>query len=228
MKKKKKDKKISFVYIILLAIFLFIFLVCLLNFINSNKKFNVSDLIINDTYDVVYDMGSYPIINLNGDVIDEINGALVDYYSLNPNGDSIEYEYSLSEDTLSLLITRHIIVENKEYLEYVSYNIDLINMKELSYEELLEKFDVTDEELSFFVKNKFLNYYADLIDKGYLEGNKCDFDCFLINCNFQDLNEGHVLYIKKNHLYLYKFFDIYNDYNYNEYFSYDDFIFNVK
>lgn len=228
MKKKKKNKKFSIVYICLIVIVFFIFVVCLSNYISSNKKFNVSDLIVNKNYEVVYDMGSYPVINLNGEDINRINSELVDFYSLNPNNDTFEYDYSVSKDTLSVLVTRHIIVENKEYLDYLSYNIDLVNMRELSYEEILEKFDVSTEDLSFFVKNKFLNYYADLIDEGYLEGNKCDFNCFLVKCNFQDLDEGNTLYIKKNHLYLYKFFDIYNEYNYNEYFSYDDFIFNVK
>ena len=119
-------------------------------------------------------------------------------------------------------------LSEKEYIEYKSYNIDLINMRDLSYDEILNKFGVTSDDLSFFMKNKFLNYYADLLDKGYLDGTKCDFNCFLVNCNFQDLDEDNVLYIKKNHLYLYKFFNIYTDYNYNEYFSYDDFVFNVK
>ena len=83
MKKKKKNKKFSIVYICLIVIVFFIFVVCLSNYISSNKKFNVSDLIVNKNYEVVYDMGSYPVINLNGEDINRINSELVDFYSLN-------------------------------------------------------------------------------------------------------------------------------------------------
>ena len=227
-RKKRKNKSIYIICICLVLFFLFIFSVCIADVISSNKKFDVTNIIVNNDYDVVYDMGDSPIINLSGEYISKINQEINDYYSLNSNGDKFDYDFNVSEDTLSILLTRHIIVENKEYIEYKSYNIDLINMRDLSYDEILNKFGVTSDDLSFFMKNKFLNYYADLLDKGYLDGTKCDFNCFLVNCNFQDLDEDNVLYIKKNHLYLYKFFNIYTDYNYNEYFSYDDFVFNVK
>jgi len=229
MKKIKKNKKSNYIiYICLAVIIVFVLVLAISNYMISSKKFDVSDLIVNNSYDVVYDLNEIPVINLSGDIFTKINSEIRDYYALNSNNDRFEYEYNVSEDTLSILLTRYVVVENKEYLEYKSYNIDLINMKNLSYDETLDKFNITIDDLSFFMKNKFLNYYADLIEEGYIEGNKCDFNCFLVNCNFQDLDEDNVLYIKKNHLYLYKFFDIYNDYGYSDYFSYNDFIFEVK
>ena len=226
--KKKKRKNNYIIFFVFGFILLFITCILLIEIISSNKHFDVSNIILNDKYDVVYDVDGIPIINISGEPISTINNEISNYYNLNSNGDKFEYDYDVSEDTLSILLTRYIIVENQEFIEYKSYNIDLVNMKVLSDEEILSKFEVTSDKLSFFMKNKFLNYYADLLDKGYLDGNKCDFNCFLVNCNFQDLDEGNILYIKNNHLYLYKFFNIYTDYNYNEYFTYDDFRFDVK
>jgi len=228
MAKKKNKKNNKIIYIGLFSLVVLILVVCISTLISNGRKFDVSKLLVDNNYDVVYVVGNIPKINMSSVDVDKINSEINDYYSLNDNGDRIDYEYNVSVDTLSVLLTRYIIVENKEYIEYKSYVIDLNNLKLLDQDEILNKYDITSSDLSFFMNNKFLNFYADLLDKGYLDGNKCDYDCFIVNCNFQDINEDNTLYIKNNHLYLYKFFNIYTDYNYNEFFSYDDFVFNVK
>lgn len=228
MAKKKNKKNNKIIYIGLFSLVVLILVVCISTLISNGRKFDVSKLLVDNNYDVVYLVGNIPKINMSSVDVDKINSEINDYYSLNDNGDRFDYEYNVSVDTLSVLLTRYIIVENKEYIEYKSYVIDLNNLKLLDQDEILNKYDITSSDLSFFMNNKFLNFYADLLDKGYLDGNKCDYDCFIVNCNFQDIDEDNTLYIKNNHLYLYKFFNIYTDYNYNEFFSYDDFVFNVK
>jgi len=217
MAKKKNKKNNKIIYIGLFSLVVLILVVCISTLISNGRKFDVSKLLVDNNYDVVYVVGNIPKINMSSVDVDKINSEINDYYSLNDNGDRIDYEYNVSVDTLSVLLTRYIIVENKEYIEYKSYVIDLNNLKLLDQDEILNKYDITSSDLSFFMNNKFLNFYADLLDKGYLDGNKCDYDCFIVNCNFQDINEDNTLYIKNNHLYLYKFFNIYTDYNYNEY-----------
>ena len=78
------------------------------------------------------------------------------------------------------------------------------------------------------MSNKFLNYYGDLIDAGYVDGNKCDFECFIYNCNFQDYLEDNSFYIEDNHLILYKYFNTYNKYNYDGFFTDESYRFVVK
>ena len=227
---KKKNKKNSLFksgYFYIIIILLFVFLGCVFIMFN-NKRYKINPLILNNDYDVVYQVDDVPKINLAGEVFEKINDDIQNIFDNNENGDRIEYEYDISEDTFSILLKRYIVSENKEFIEYNYYNIDLINMKELELEDLLEKYEINYSDLSFFIRNKFLNYYADLLDAGYFKGTECDFNCFIANCNFQDFMEDNVYYIKNNHLYLYKFFNIYNEYNYNDFFSYDDFVFEVK
>ena len=231
MNKKKNKKKsiLSSYYFYIFFILLVFLLVCLISiFGQNNKKYDISSLIANNSYDVVYLDGNVPVINLVGNAASEYNNDIQTTYSCNDNGDRFEYEYDVSEDTFSLLLKRYIIVDNKEFIQYYSYIINLNTMEKMTYDDLLDKFEIKNDDLAFFIRNKFFNYYMDLLDANYFKGDECDFECFIMNCNFQDFMEDNVYYIKNNHLYLYKFFNIYTKYNYNDFFSYDSFVFEVK
>ena len=225
---KKKKKSSNSIYIMVFILLLVSFLLILYYSMDKNEKYDISNLLVDRNYDVVYLNNNIPTINLLGEEIDNINNEIVELYTTNNNDDQFEYEYDVSSDSFSFLLKRFIMIDDQEYIEFKTYVIDLETMHNMDNEDIYNKFDIDENTLVFFIKNKFLNYYVDLVEKGYFNKKACDFDCFIFNCNFQDYIEDIHFYIKNDHLYMYKFFNIFTDYEYDDYFSYNDFIFEVK
>lgn len=229
--KKKKSKNTNYIYYILGSI-LVISLVVLM-FYKKPEAYDVSKILLDQNKPVIYEAykienNIFPVINIQGEDVKRINKEIMELYDTKNNASNFQYMYNISKDTLSVLIINNIYVDNVKHINYKSYIIDLNTMRELTNEEIYNKFEIDDETLRIFVSSKFLNYYADLVDSGYVDGNKCDFECFIYNCNFQDYLEDNSFYIEDNHLILYKYFDIYNKYNYDGFFTDESFRFVVK
>lgn len=229
--KKKKNKNNNYIYYILGSIL--VFSVVVLLFYKKPKAFDTSTILLDQTKPVIYEAyktenNIFPVINLQGEDVKRINKEIVELSDTKNNASNFEYMYNVSKDTLSVLIINNIYVDSVKHINYKSYIIDLNTLKELTNEEVYNKFEIDEETLRIFVSSKFLNYYADLIDAGYVDGNKCDFECFIYNCNFQDYLEDNSFYIEDNHLILYKYFNTYNKYNYDSFFTDDSYRFVVK
>lgn len=229
--KKKKNKKNNYIYYILGSIIIFSVIVLL--FYKKTEVFDTSAILLDQTKPVIYEAyktenNIFPVINLQGEDIKRINKEIMDLSDTKNKASNFEYMYNVSKDTLSLLIINNIYVDNVKHINYKSYIIDLNTLRELTNEEIYNKFEIDEETLRIFVSSKFLNYYADLIDAGYVDGNKCDFECFIYNCNFQDYLEDNSFYIEDNHLILYKYFNTYNKYNYDAFFTDESYRFVVK
>lgn len=229
--KKKKNKNNSYLYYVLGSILVFSVVVIL--FYKKPETFDISAILLDQTKPVIYEAyktenNIFPVINLQGEDIKRINKEIMDLSDTKNNASNFEYMYNVSKDTLSVLIINNIYVDNIKHINYKSYIIDLNTLRELTNEEIYNKFEIDEETLRIFVSSKFLNYYADLIDAGYVDGNKCDFECFIYNCNFQDYLEDNSFYIEDNHLILYKYFNTYNKYNYDGFFTDESYRFVVK
>ena len=226
----EKDKKIIIIIVVTLVLFsAFIYLL-------NNKKYNYSKLLENQNYDIVYNKDNtgsdkVPYINLTGDSIKIINqeiASLYDYYLIfSPDG--FDYKYSVSDSILSIIITAHIVQPESEHYDilYKSYNIELKNLKLLTDDEILKKFKITNKEMEYYLYNKFLNMYYDLIDKKYFTEEQYDFRSFLENKNIDNLLENNSYYINNNHLELYKYFNIFSEYEEESYFDEKSFHFIV-
>lgn len=231
MKKSKKKNKNNYIYYIL-GIVLVFSIVVLLTY-KKDPAFDTSELLLDQSQPVVYEAyknegNIFPVINLQGENIKSVNEEIVDLYDSKGKNSNFSYTYNISKDTLSLLIAKYTYVDNVKYINYTSYNIDLNTMTRLTDEQIYQMFEIDEETLRVFVSSKFLNMYADMLDKNYIDGNKCDFDCFIYNCNFQDYLEDNVFYIEDNHLILYKFFNTNTKYNYADYFNDESYSFIVK
>lgn len=230
-KKKRKRKNTNYIYYILGS--LLVFSIVVLIFYEKPEAFDTSKILLDPTKPVIYESykienNIFPVINLQGEEVKRINNEIVELYDTKNNASNFQYMYNVSKDTLSVLILNYIYVDNVKHINYKSYIIDLNTMKELTNEEIYSKFEIEEETLRIFVSSKFLNIYADLLDNGYVDGNKCDFECFIYNCNFQDYLEDNHFYIEDNHLILYKYFNVYNKYNYNGFFTDESYRFVVK
>lgn len=229
--KKKKNKNNNYIYYILGAI-LIISLIVLVMY-KPSKTYDISKVLLDSSKPVIYEAykvenNIFPVINLQGEDVKRINKEIVELYDTKNEISNFQYMYNVSEDTFSILIINNIYIDNVKYINYKSYIIDLNTMKELTNEEIYNKFGIDEETLRVFVSSKFLNYYADMLDKNYIDGNECDFDCFIYNCNFQDYLEDNSFYIEDNHLILYKYFNTTNKYNYSSFFTDESYRFLVK
>lgn len=230
MKKKKKNNS-NYIYYILITVLVCSILVLLSS--GNNKVFDTSKVLFDQSKPIIYEAykteaNVFPVINMNGEDIKRINQEIMELYDTKNNISNFQYMYNISEDTLSILITNNIYIDNVKHINYKSYIIDLNNQRELTNEEVYEKFEIDEDTLRIFINSKLLNYYADLLDNNYVDGNKCDFNCFIYNCNFQDYLEDNSFYIEDNHLILYKYFNTNTKYNYDGYFNDDSYRFVVK
>ena len=229
--KKKKNKNTNYIYYILGSVLFFSIVV--LSLYEKPKSYDTSKILLDETRPIIYEAyrvedNIFPVINLQGEDIKRINKEIIELYDTKNNASNFQYMYNVSKDTLSILIINNIYIDDVKHINYKSYIINLNTMKELTNEEIYNKFEIDEETLRIFVSSKFLNYYADLIDAGYVDGNKCDFECFIYNCNIQDYLEDNSFYIEVNHLILYKYFNTYNKYNYDAFFTDESYRFVVK
>lgn len=237
IKKLKSGKKKNIVIsIIIFTIILSAFFV--MNKINNTKDY--SYLIADTTKEIVYSLedanikenDQVPVINISNEKINEINEDIITTYNdyLGTYKDYFKYEYCISNDILSIIIksSQRYNDSNNYNLVYKSYNIDLDTLELITDKELFERFKVTEEDLRFFVTYKFINYYNDLVDKGYFTQKECDFSCFIDSKGIEDYLLDNVYYVNNNKLELYKYFNIYTDYHEEKYFNEESFHFIVK
>ena len=226
-----KNKKIVIIIILILIVLLSI----IFNYVN-NKDYNYTNLLENNKYDIVYDrISNYkdkvPYININNDNIKKINQEIETMYNeyLIFSPDGFNYQYNVSKEVLSIIIKAYVVKPESTHYDiiYKSYNINLKNFKVLSNKEILNRFNISEKKMEYYLYNKFINYYSDLISKKYFTEVECDFNCFLESKNVENLLDDNYYYINDNHLELYKIFNIFTDYKEENYFNESSFHFIV-
>lgn len=195
------------------------------NYIYTVKK--VENAFQEDSYDLV------PKINLKGEKYSSINEQIMDnYLTVSNNSDyDYSYEYSKSDNILSLKITYAYFKDNSIYpIRYFkTFNIDLKNGKILSDEEILKMYGISKEKLNVFLEAKFRSYYKDLIKYKYYTEDECDYDCFLkLRGISSDYLDGISFYIEKGSLNLFKYYYTFSEYEEEQYFTDTTYKFIVK
>lgn len=142
-----------------------------------------------------------PNININSDEIDKINNEIIEKYYLviTNKSNKMDYKYSINNNVLSLIIT----VTNKdaendiEKKEFISYNIDLNTKKMLKNDELLKMYNLSQSEINNKVYAELRKAYEEEAKDFYIESGECDYDCYLIIHEVDDLNSKLVYYINE-------------------------------
>ncbi len=169
-----------------------------------------------------------PIINIEGENIDKLNKDIEEfvdkYYS--DETSLISYTYDVSDKVLSLVV-KVAYFDKVYYPDFRTYNINLSDLSILSDEDLLNKFNLTEDDVSNKIEEKFRYFYNDALNKGYYSG-ECDYDCFLFFRGDKAYLDDIHYYIKNNKLYVYKAFDVYSIYDEQNYFTEDDFLIEVS
>ena len=169
-----------------------------------------------------------PIINIEGENIDKLNKDIeefVDKYYSDATS-LISYTYDVSDKILSLVV-KVAYFDKVYYPDFRTYNINLSDLSVLSDEDLLNKFNLTEEDVSNKIEEKFKYFYNDALNKDYY-GGECDYNCFLYFRGDKDYLDDIHYYIKDNKLYVYKTFNVYSVYNEENYFTEDDFLIEVS
>ena len=141
--KKKKNKNTNYIYYILGSILVFSIVVLLLY--EKPESYDTSKILLDETRPIIYEAykvedNIFPVINLQGEDIKRINKEIIELYDTKNNASNFQYMYNVSKDTLSILIINNIYIDNVKHINYKSYIIDLHTMKELTNEEIYNKF----------------------------------------------------------------------------------------
>lgn len=175
-----------------------------------------------------------PAINLVGEKFDKLNTSIMDnYYSVSKMTEyNYDYEYSRSGNILALKIT-YAYYENDTDDEAIRYfqtiHIDLKTGKILSDEDILNKFNVTKEDVNTVLDKDFKMYYDNLVAGKFYTRDECDYNCFLNNRGITtNYSDGVSYYIQDGVLTVFKFFNTTSSYGEEEYFYSEDYQFVVK
>ncbi len=159
-------------------------------------------------------------------VNEDINDFVLDF--IDNEKVILDYDYNVNGNILSLVIKVVDYSEKnipKSYFK--TYNINL-DTKELLYDDqVLANFNVTSLDVSNKIEKQFMNWYRDVTEKGYVEEEECDYECFLKYKEVDDYLDDVSYYIENGNLVVYKPFVFYSIFGEEEYFKEDDFKFMI-
>ena len=230
------SKKIPIVLSIAVGLIIFVIVYSLYNG-NSNVY---SDIKEDSNKGFVYTInseenGSYyievPYVNIAGSVGKEINED-IDSYALDfVDNDKVifSYDYNINGKVLSLVLkVVDYSTENVPKVYFKTYNINLDSPHLLSEEELLSIYNVNSEKVEGIIAKKFNKWYSDLLEKGYLHEEECDYECFLEYRDVEDYLDDVVYYIDQGKLVAFKPFVFHSIFGEEKYFKESDFKFIIS
>ncbi len=229
LNKKSKKKFIS------IGICLIILSLVIIVFVFKDQK-NYSKNLINENYDYVYtytekNTGTFtkqiPHVNLEVEnVNNKIDNFTLQY--LNTDDNIISYQYSITNNILSLVI--RIISfkgENPPINYFQTYNINLDTLEEITDEELLKAFKVTTDNVLEKIEKKFKDFYYDLVFAKKVDETKCNVECFIDRRGFYGYMQDINYYVNNGKLIVYKPFIINSSTWEYDYFKTYDFAFEI-
>lgn len=245
--KKRRDRVIDKtvykrIYIVcFIIIFACIFLDALLISykVLNREEYNVKELLLYKDKAIIYDNTTIdkkindkvPIININNSSVNDINNSINNIYNtyLINNPDYFRYDYSINDDTISLvLIYRNKLEEESNYTyKFNTYNISLKTLSCLTDKQILDKFRLNNYDVYNRMKKDFQKTYDDLLTKNFIS-ETYDYNKLIIDLELSNYTVGINYYIDNNKLYVYKFFNIYNNQNLTSYFNEYNYKFYIK
>ena len=200
-------------------------------YVYTSKKIENTN---NESDEVSYD--KIPSINLEGQKYTQINNEIVNQYNkvVEQGIHNYEYDFNVSNHILSLIIkSTYYVNQNQENMQiktfFNTYNIDLKNDKVLSNEEILDLFNISEEQVNTYLKSKFVSYYNELIQYEYFKKSECNYQCFLNNRGITtDYTKDVHYYVEDGKLTLFKFYHIDSEYDEAQYFQDTTYQFLIK
>ena len=181
-----KDNKTYIIFIILLVLIV-TFIIIIFN---------------KDKDDYIYLESEIPVINI--DNASSANQTIKNLY--NDNKNIVNHEIYTNTDVYSLVLDiDYYSSDTGETLKsYVAYNISLTSEEILTKEELLDKFNISKNDVISSARKLLKQYYDEEVKEGYIEKNECSFEDYIFYIReIEDIYENTVLFVKNNELYGY-------------------------
>ena len=222
-----ENKKKSIIIIIILLILLLLILWPKED--DKNKIYTASRYVI--TYEstkIDKAVSKLPYINLKGEDINIVNNAImIKYYECEELEDRyMDYEYYSSDKVLSLIVKVYLLEDDFIPSEIEFYNFDM-NGKRLTNNDLKELYNVDDTLVEEKLNTQVKKYYNYEVQKGYINKNTCDYNCYIKAYPSDYLNTLEY-YVKNNSLYTYFYFNIDSNFAYDSNKPFDIFRFKIK
>lgn len=205
----KKRRNLIKSYILFVVVFIIILLTYGI-YLLSNKN-DTKSLLINKSYNIIYtsyedkvNEKQVPAVNIKG-ISKEINTNINNFVSpyIDKKTNRIYYLNEINGNILSLII----VIENYEKegpadYKYLSYNINLKELKVLSNQDIYKLFGISDEYLLRMFYDKFKIYYEDSINKGIIKSN-VSYDNYLKSHEITNFINESYYYISNSKLHVY-------------------------
>ncbi len=226
--KSQNRRKILFFGLCILAIFFFFYFL-----ISPNKKYNTIKVKEKQSYQHASSLISHlPYLEYDNLDVELVNKEMSeDYQNIIMNQDSqFTYQYTEGKKYLSL-VTMLNQIDSKTgypYPTFKTYVFDKKTKKRVTDEELLERFQVTKEEIDASFDKKMQEYYQGELDSFYLKQEECDYACFLERRRI-DKNDKFQLYVVRDQLKFYRGFMVFsNDNDEEDFYRNETFLFDIE
>ena len=163
---------------------------------------------INDCdLDYVLKYNNIPYFNLNTEVFNELNEEIFETFLLRTcyQDGEIDYEASLNDNILSVALNiSYETDDDLAYLEYKTYNINIDENTRMNNQDILNRYNLTLEDVTSRVLSHLRTYYDYEVEKGYI--TDFSFNEYLTILNYTPITINNMnLYIDSNNdLYIYK------------------------
>ena len=228
-RKRNKTSKKKAAFLLVVCILLIVMIIVYTFLRNYNKDFNymkedISEHLVYTRYKI--NKQEVPYVNIKSKSITSVNKDIVTFCNNFKEYEKIQitYDYNINGKYLSLVIkVKTYGINDWNDLYFHTYNIDLKEKSYVSEENLLKRFDVTDELIEARIHNKFVEYYNDELEQGYLQEEECDYDCYIKYRGFNEYRDDISYYIKDHKLIVFKPFETRSIFGEEEYFNDESF-----
>ena len=157
--------------------------------------------------DYVLKYNNIPYFNLNTEVFNELNEEIFETFLLRTwyQDGEIDYEASLNDNILSVALNiSYETDDDLAYLEYKTYNINIDENTRMNNQDILNRYNLTLEDVTSRVLSHLRTYYDYEVEKGYI--TDFSFNEYLTILNYTPITINNMnLYIDSNNdLYIYK------------------------
>lgn len=230
--------EISKKLIIIFAITIVLLVVVLIikgNYVNKYEKYKIDkDLAFIYTYETYNESETdIPFVNIDSDFAKTLNSEIqklgLSYKNSNTSNNSMSYRYNINDNFVSLvLILKKLNSENQLVFDYYTYVFDLNqNGKVLNETEILKMYNMTENKINDEISSEMVKKYDDEINKKIIPGT-CNYsDCYLKLRKINKYTDNIHYYIEDGWLVAYTSYNVYSEYNEENYFTRDDFKFYI-
>lgn len=171
-------------------------------------------------------------INLDSEDASTINQEIETKYNtaIQNRYQQFTYTASLNKNYLSVaLITNKInSATGHAYSDIDTYTFDLDSEKLVTDDELLQTFSTSWEAIASSFEQEMQNFYQEELKSMYFLESDCNYQCFLNSREVTSYEDNLHLFVVNDQLMYYRPFNIFSRWNEEDFYRYEDFLFEIR